>query len=92
MISVDMTESKQDAENVELFMRAIDLVMKNFKDRMGIDEVTHCLLSVGFDLLHHIQEHMAPGESPELHVQQVRNHIKMLLDKLEQDVWIPQQK
>ena len=84
-----MAESdiKDKTANAELFIKALDLVIKETQNKVTVTEMSDCLLAVGFDMLYHIVLHMDPDGSKEDHTEAVKTHIQEVTRHLEENVW-----
>lgn len=87
-----MTTEEKDAieqrsENAELFVKAIDMVIKETESKVNIMEMSDCLLAVGFDMLYHIISHAMPDGSPEQKAEAVGVHIDEIKAHLNREVW-----
>ena len=87
MISVDITD-EEEMKNAELFMEGIQIILSQFADRMGMEEIAHCFLSVGYDMIHHIAEHSMPGKDPEEYADAVQSYSEKLIETLREEVWL----
>ena len=87
MISVNVSD-EEEMKNAELFMEGIQIIISQFTDRMGVEEIAHCFLSVGYDMIHHITEHSMPGRDPEEYADAVRIYSEKLIQSLKEEVWL----
>lgn len=84
-----MTEEEKEAKaNGDLFLDGLQIIMNEFDDKMTMEEMAHCFLSMGFDMVHHLAQHTLPGESFEKVNGLTRNHIIEVLDRVEEAVWV----
>jgi hypothetical protein len=80
-------EIQTKTENAELFIKAIDLVVKECSGKVNVMEMSDCLLAVGFDMLYHIISNVAPEASTEEHIEAINGHIEEIRSNLEENVW-----
>ena len=81
------SQIKERSENAEIFLKAIDLVVKETSDKVTVMEMSDVLLAVGFDMLYHIISHAMPGGTAEQHSEAVSVHIDEIKAHLEKEVW-----
>lgn len=78
---------KKKTENAEIFIKAIDLVIKETQNKVTVTEMSDCLLAVGFDMLYHIVLHMFPEGTKAEHTEAIKMHIEEVTRHLEENVW-----
>jgi len=87
MVTLTEDEIVTRSENAEVFLEALDLVIKNMDGKVNVYEMSDCLLAVGFDMLYHIVSHAMPGEDTEKKIEGVNVHIDEIKKHLEENVW-----
>ena len=87
MLTLTDEEIENRTENAELFVKAIDLVIKECEGKINVMEMSDCLLAIGFDMLYHIVSHSMPDATPEKLGEAVGVHIDEIKTHLEENVW-----
>ena len=87
MVTLTEDDIVTRSENAEIFLQALDLVIKETSDKVNVMEASDCLLAVGFDMLYHIISHAMPGDSTEKQIEAVNIHIDEIKTHLEKNVW-----
>ncbi len=84
---LEESDIEEKTHNAEIFIQAIDLVIKETSKSVPVTEMSDCLLAVGFDMLYHIVLHMFPDGDKDTHIEAVRSHIQEVTKHLEDNVW-----
>jgi hypothetical protein len=86
MISTEH-ELEISEEDLKLFLEGLNIVLRQFEDRLRIDEAAHAMISVAFNILRHGVEEALPNLSKEEVSDELREHLNRMLTSMEDEVW-----
>ena len=87
MLTVESEQTEESIKNAELFMEGIQILIREFGERLRTEEMADLFLAVGYDIIHHIAQHSMPGAEREDIVGAVENYNEIMMDKLKKEVW-----
>ena len=87
MLTFETEQSEENIKNVELFMEGFEIIIKQFGERLRMEEMADAFLAVGYDMIYHIGQHSLPGADREQLVAAMDQYNEIMMKRLKEEVW-----